>query len=202
MNSIEEALEAVRLAESQKNYAYQQRVKIGGEVDTKLGAYGILKSKWVGLTQAAGYAGADWRDPRAQDSIARAKLQKDYDELGSWEMAALAFRYGSRAARGMMDAGYIEPKSIEDAGYKGMGQYLRTIRSQTPPPEPMSVEGTLNPQQEMKKASPDGTRAENIIRQHLRTMLNAQNKVAESTSATAEGDESTSAIAETVEEPV
>lgn len=190
MQTIEEAMEAVRTVESDRDYTRQQMVSVAGSTDTKLGAYGILKSKWAQLAADSGYAGADWHDPKAQDVIAREKLQRDYEQLGSWEMAALAFRYGTQAARALSKAGYIEPKSIEDAGYKNMGKYVRALRAQQPQTD-APVEGRLV--EPVKKsaisASPTNNRAEDIIRQQLRAMHNAQKK------------QSTSVITDTNPEP-
>lgn len=177
MNNIDEALLALRTVESDNNYNRQQRVRVGGSEDTKLGAYGILKSKWGRLTEVNGYAGADWRDPRAQESVVRAKLQRDYEELGSWSMAALAFRYGTQAARALSDAGYLEPKAIEEAGQVKMGEYMRSLRDVTPNTE-MQVQGQLTQDTsgEAKNASPTNKRAEDIVRQQLRALHNAQKR--------------------------
>jgi hypothetical protein len=198
MNTIEEALQALRVVESNGTYTRQQRVRVGGSEDTKLGAYGILKSKWQALAAASGYAGANWRDPQAQDSIARKKLERDYEELGSWDMAALAFRYGTQAARALSNVGYIEPKSVEDAGYPKMGAYMRALREQSPQPN-MSVEGQLNsPSGKVtRSASPSDKRSEDIIRQHLRSLLNAQ----QSASAIADTDEVEDVEVEDMEVP-
>jgi len=179
METIEQALEAIRTVESNQNYAYQQKVRVGGEIATKVGAYGIIDKRWEQLTQAGGYAGADWRDPTAQDTIARQKLQRDYDELGSWEMAVIAFRFGSRAARQLQKAGYIEPKAIEDAGYKNIGQYFRDIQTKTVN-ERRRVDGQLEaaPEVETRGTTPKRKRSDDIVRNHLRAMLNAQNRAA------------------------
>lgn len=177
MNNIEEALQSIRTVESDGNYTRQQRVRVGGSEDTKVGAYGILESKWQRLAEVQGYAGANWRDPRAQDSIVRAKLQRDYEELGSWTMAALAFRYGTQAARALSNAGYIEPKDIEDAGQVKMGEYMRSLRDVTPATN-MRVEGQLElpARSAAKNASPANKRAEDIVRQQLRALHNAQKR--------------------------
>lgn len=172
MENIEQALDAIRTVESDGNYRYQQRVNTSAGPDRKVGAYGILESRWRTLADSLGYVGARWQSKPAQDRIAKEKLERDYKELGDWNLAVVSFRYGLPAARALRDKQAFAPADIKRLGMEQASEYLRAAQKAQPTP-PMPVEGTVrssNPQANVhmaKDVSPNRRRAEDIVRKQL-----------------------------------
>ena len=54
------------------------------------GAYQFLPKYWDWYSSNAGYAGADINDPTVQNAVARYWFNKNYNDFGSWELAAIA----------------------------------------------------------------------------------------------------------------
>jgi hypothetical protein len=173
MENIDQALSSLRLMESNGNYHKQQSVRVDGVMDRKVGAYGIMESRWSTLTSDLGYTGARWQDRKMQDIVAREKLERDYRTLGSWELAVVSFRYGMPMARGMMDNSLTEPRDIELAGYPKVASYMRDVRRYQKNEHP--VEGKL-PQSGIPEDRPNPTlkRSEDVIRRRLVSMRNAE----------------------------
>ena len=92
MEDVNAVAAAIRVVESNDDYRYQAATDISGTRTRKLGAYGIVQDRWEALASAAGIAGATWNDRGAQDYIARQSLQRNYEQLGDWTMAAVANR--------------------------------------------------------------------------------------------------------------
>ncbi len=177
MRDINETAQAIRMAESEDNYQYQQSVDIAGTPSFRLGAYGIIDSRWEQLAEAAGIKGADWNDRKAQDLVARRKLQDGYNKFGDWSMAAVSFRFGDNAANALTERGMTDPGAIEAAGYKDIANYLRSVRQGQPMPE-HPVSGQLRAQGgTQQKTSPTRRRADEIIRKQLISMSKAERKV-------------------------
>ena len=176
MNNVEETAASVRMVETDDDYRYQQDVSVGGEAEQRLGAYGILASRWGELADAAGIGGATWNDRGAQDRIAREKLNRSYEVLGDWTMAAVSFRYGLNIAQALTDRGATDPVSVEQAGHKDIANYMRALRDGIPQPE-SPVTGTLQ-STKTQKTNPKRKRADDIIRKQLVGLRNAQRGVA------------------------
>ena len=176
MQDAAQVAAAIRMVESKDDYGHQQKANIGGEYEWKVGAYGFVGSRWQQLTEAAGLAGANWQDNGAQDYIAREVINRHYKELGDWGMTGLAFRYGLPAAKALLDAGYTNPQAIEQAGYPEMAGYLRSLQDGQPRPD-MPVSGTVSTNAARQQSNPTGTRAQNIVRQQLYALRNAQRGV-------------------------
>ena len=181
MKDLESAAYAIRQMESANDYTRQQDIRVNGQNDRKVGAYGILESKWDALTVSLGYTGANWQDRKAQDVIAKEKLKRDYEALGSWELAVIAFRYGRAIANQFKEQGILQPKDMENAGYKGIGRYLRDTRRGVSDPE-RPIEGALptmtppNGVTPRAQPAPDLKRSEDIVRNRLVGMRDQQRK--------------------------
>ena len=179
MPEIEDArtatMNAIRQVESQGNYGFQRSVRVGPNTDRKVGAYGIMESKWAQIADTLGYSGADWRDPHIQDSIISDLIQRHYKELGSWELAAVALRFGGQVARALNDKGFTEPSAMEQAGLEDIGQYVRDIRSRTPRMD-SPVAGNLSTEPNQLTRSPQTQQAKNIMRTQVIAMRDAQRK--------------------------
>lgn len=176
MDSKETALNAIRVVESDNQYGYQRAVKVGGTRDRKVGAYGVLESKWPAIAETLGYGGADWRDPQVQDTLVGELLEMHYKELGSWELAAVALRFGGKAARGLKDRGYIEPQSVSQAGFSGVADHMRALRSNTPAPESPVIGQMPQPGQENLGTNPSRVKAESVVRNQVLAMRDSQRK--------------------------
>ena len=190
MKDLESAAYAIRRMESADDYQRQQDIRANGQNDRKIGAYGILESKWDGLAVSLGYTGARWQDRKAQDVIAKEKLLRDYKALESWELAVIAFRYGRPVADHFKEQGILEPKDMENAGYQGVGRYLRDTRRGVSDPE-RSIEGSLptppNGQKPRTQPNPQRKRSEDVVRNRLLGMRDQQRK----RGATTDGSDST-----------
>jgi len=191
MNTVEDALNAIRVVESNSDYQLQQEVKVGETRDRKVGAYGILQSKWGQFASAMGYTGANWRDPAMQDRMARSKLERDYEELGDWNLAVVSFRFGLGAARSMKDANYFRAADVENAGQEQIGQYMRDIQNTVPKTE----RAVMAPPPSSQPAAKDPAlrRSEDIVRRHLYGLRNQQRMDTE----VVEEEEDTPAVEET-----
>ncbi len=67
-----------------------------------LGAYKIPAKQWAQLSAQAGVAGADWRDPNAQDVVAKEHFARLYNRYQSWEPVAVAWKAGEDLADAMV----------------------------------------------------------------------------------------------------
>lgn len=102
-----------------------------------LGAYQIMSANWGPWSREAGIAGADWRDPTAQDFVARYKFKQYYEQYGDWRLVAIAWFAGpggaNKAARDGLASlsntsdmlGTSVPKYVELID-KYMGEYAST----------------------------------------------------------------------------
>jgi hypothetical protein len=169
IDNITNAAAAIRSVESSGDYQRQQRVRVNGQVDNKVGAYGLLESRFRTLATDLGYANANWRDRKMQDMIAKEKLTRDYKALGSWDLAVVAFRYGQPVAQQFKQKGYSAPKDVELAGYPEISNYMRTIEANGSARN-LPVSGRLpdGPGPLAKKGpNPTRRRSEDIIRNQL-----------------------------------
>ncbi len=133
MNTLEEALTAIRTVESGDNYTYVQPFVSGGVEDAKVGAYGFLVSRWDILAEAAGIPGANWRDPAAQDIVASLKVENDARQLGGYAMTPMSFRFGVVPVRLANENGYYTASDFaKDERLAPMEQHMRNIESGTP----------------------------------------------------------------------
>lgn len=187
MDDIDKVLQTLRTVESNDDYRYQRPVDVGGVPDRKIGAYGILASKWAQLADAAGIRGASWNDRGAQDYIARLKLTQDYQSLGDWNLAAISFRFGAKVAMALRERKLSEPASIEMAGAPEIADYMRRLKESRPSPElPVTGKLTTGKTPQPETANPTKMRADDILRKHLYLMRDSQKKMQESASAIAD----------------
>lgn len=121
---LETFLASLRMAETGSySGAYNARHRESGAI----GAYQILPGNWVAWSSQVGLPGADWRDPRAQDYVARRKASEYYRRFGSWELVALAWFAGERAAETVMAVGMESAAGIRDAYGVGAADYATAV---------------------------------------------------------------------------
>ena len=65
-----------------------------GKYGRARGAYQIMEKIWPGWAAEAGIPGADWRDPAAQDRVARYKMTQYFNKYGRWDAVAVAWFAG------------------------------------------------------------------------------------------------------------
>jgi len=104
-NLIDVYLLALKEKESSNRYNLLHKPGVIPDLETgrpikvqALGAYGILDINWNVWSKQAGLEGADWRDPKAQDTVAKFKVQEYYDKYGSWDLVSIAWFAGPGTA--------------------------------------------------------------------------------------------------------
>jgi hypothetical protein len=114
---------AVKFAETGSfdgNYkAVRGRVRNGRLV----GAYGIASDEWDRLAEEAGYMGAAWRDPKAQDAVAQATFDALYSKYGDWRLVAIAWKAGEAVA----DVVRSTPSVLETEGMAPVREYATQV---------------------------------------------------------------------------
>jgi len=174
MEDLEAVAARIRAIESEDDYRYQQAFTSRDGNDYKVGAYGMRLSAFKQLADAAGIPQARWQDKGAQDYVAKEKLRRDYERLGSWDMAVVAFRFGTRAAEALTQRGYTTPEGIEAAGQKEIAEYLRGAKANEAQKR-RKVTGRTGART-ATKTNPKGTRAQEVVRKQLYGLRNQQRR--------------------------
>jgi hypothetical protein len=110
---------AIALTEGGGQVKYEQTSQDGAE-----GAYQIMPEYWDWYSSNAGYPGADINDPRVQDAVARYWFNRNYNDLGSWELAAVAWFAGRKTAFEGKKNGFDSIKDIKDSTGTTIEQYV------------------------------------------------------------------------------
>jgi len=126
---IDMYLEALKMQESSGNYQAQHKAEVITDIVTgkkirvqAIGAYGILDINWTGTktqkswAEQAGYSGADWHDPIAQDAVARYKVQEYFNKYGSWDAVSVAWFSGEGNANKLVKNGTIDYSASDSNG--------------------------------------------------------------------------------------
>ncbi len=123
------------MASSQELEAFRIAIALtegGGKIDytqvnTKTGAYGayqFLPKYWEYHSTTAGYPDADIEDPTVQDAVARYWFNRNYNDLGSWELAAIAHFGGRTTAFNAKANGIDSVINIKDGTGTDIGKYV------------------------------------------------------------------------------
>jgi len=133
---IDMYLEALKMQESSGNYQAQHKPEVITDIVTgkkirvqAVGAYGILDINWNGTktqeswAEQAGYKGADWHDPKAQDAVARYKVQEYFNKYGSWDAVSVAWFAGAGKANELVNNGTIN-FDLTDANGQSIKDYV------------------------------------------------------------------------------
>ena len=117
---------AIALTEGGGKIDYEQ-------VNSKTGAYGAYQflqgDDWEWYSTSAGYPGADIKDPAVQDAVARYWFNKNYNDFGSWELAAVAHFAGRTRAFTAKENGIEAVINLKDANGTNVGTYVDTTMS-------------------------------------------------------------------------
>lgn len=121
---VDDFMVALRNQESSDNY--EQIGPTHPEYGRMLGAYQISEANWGNWSRAAGIPGANWRDPAAQDRVARHQLRYYFDKYGDWGLVAAAW-FGGEGAANAMQAG-VDLSGIDD-GLISVPEYVDRLLS-------------------------------------------------------------------------
>ena len=91
-----------------------------------LGAYGILDINWNVWSKQAGLDGADWHDPKAQDIVARYKVQEYFNKYNSWDLVSIAWFAGPNKAKEVMNTGSANLDKTDNTG-QSIKEYVNAM---------------------------------------------------------------------------
>lgn len=80
------------------------------------GAYQIMPGNWPSWAAQAGIPGADWRDPAAQDRVAKFKVTEYWNRYKDWRLVALAWWAGAGTSDKVVRGGWGAVKYLADPG--------------------------------------------------------------------------------------
>tara|TARA_B100000575_G_C23085082_1_gene625318 strand:- start:22 stop:723 length:702 start_codon:yes stop_codon:yes gene_type:complete len=122
-NLIGMYLEALKQKESSGDYQVLHNPSTITDANTgkpirvqALGAYGILDINWDVWSKQAGLDGADWHDPKAQDIVARYKVQEYFNKYNSWDLVSIAWFAGPNKAKEVMNTGRANLDKTDNTG--------------------------------------------------------------------------------------
>ena len=134
-NMIGLYLEALKQKESSGDYQVLHNPSIITDVNTgkpirvqALGAYGILDINWNKWSKEAGLEGADWHDPKAQDIVARYKVQEYFNKYNSWNLVSIAWFAGSKKADRVMNNGESNLDKTDNTG-QSIQEYVNAMNN-------------------------------------------------------------------------
>ena len=123
-------LKALLMQESSGNYQVLHTPSIIEDFATgkpirvqALGGYGILDINWDNWAKEAGFEGADWHDPKAQDAVAKFKAQQYFNKYGSWDAVSVAWFAGAGKANELVNNGTIN-YDLADANGQTIKDYV------------------------------------------------------------------------------
>lgn len=199
VEALDSIMERIRMAESGDDYSASSTVRgSDGGTDSKVGAYGIMLSKWDALAAAAGIPGADWRDRAAQDAVARARVENDVRkvrkaqsdgeakaDVDPFVLAAVSFKFGADVSTWVSKRGG-DISSIPEL--KSVGRYMENMSKQKPLRDETPM-ARMSPtmQRAVPKADPTLTKAQDRIRDALKSMVGYNEPIAGEEGATQDG---------------
>jgi|TARA_R100001463_G_scaffold31425_1_gene71036 hypothetical protein len=123
------------MADSRELQAFRFGIALtegGGKIDYEqgnsesgaYGAYQFVPKWWDWYSTEAGYPGADIKDPAVQDAVAKYWFNEHYNDLGSWELAAVAHFAGRTTAFLAKENGFDSIKNLKDSTGTTIEQYV------------------------------------------------------------------------------
>ncbi len=88
-----------------------------------------MSRNWDSWASQAGIAGADWRDPAAQDHVARYKMLQYFQTYGNWDLVAIAWFGGPGRANQARDRGINSVGALTDVLGTRIDTYVQIMRS-------------------------------------------------------------------------
>jgi len=121
-------LKALLMRESTNNYEAEHKASVIEDYETgkpirvqALGGYGILDINFPIWAKQAGLKGfsmadSDWKDPKAQDTIAKYKVQEYFNKFQSWDAVSVAWFAGENKAKELLRNGTIDYDKADSNG--------------------------------------------------------------------------------------
>ena len=121
-------LKALLMRESTNNYEAKHKASVIEDYETgkpirvqALGGYGILDINFPIWAKQAGLKGfsmadGDWKDPKAQDTIAKYKVQEYFEKFKSWNAVSVAWFAGENKAKELLRNGTIDYDKADSNG--------------------------------------------------------------------------------------
>jgi len=121
-------MKALLMRESTNNYEAKHKASVIEDYETgkpirvqALGGYGILDINFSIWAKQAGLedfsmADDDWKDPKAQDRIAKYKVQEYFDKFQSWDAVSVAWFAGPNVAKRLVEEGTINYDKADSNG--------------------------------------------------------------------------------------
>ncbi len=125
---IDMYLKALLMRESTNNYEAKHKASVIEDFATgkpirvqALGGYGILDINFEKWAKQAGLkdfsmADEDWKDPVAQDTIAKYKVQEYFNKFNSWDAVSVAWFAGENKAKQLLSEGTIDYDKADSNG--------------------------------------------------------------------------------------
>ncbi len=135
---LDQFMAAIRQVESGNRYNITG-TDHGSKYGVARGAYQIMSGIWPGWAKEAGLGGADWRDPAAQDAVARHKMSYYYRKYGDWRLVAAAWFGGEGAANAVRDKG---TSGARDGFGTSVPEYIQRVVNQMGEPSGNAPSGT------------------------------------------------------------
>jgi hypothetical protein len=105
----------------------------GNQYGVARGKYQIMSKIWGdsqgygGWAEQAGYGGADWRDPYAQEAVTAFKMNQYWNRFQDWDMVAVAWFSGVGGANDVL----ANPSRMdsESDGFNSIREYVNKVRT-------------------------------------------------------------------------
>jgi len=137
---IDMYLKALLMRESSNNYEAKHKASVIEDYATgkpirvqALGGYGILDINFKKWAEQAGLkdfsmSDEDWKDPVAQDTIAKYKVQEYFDKFQSWDAVSVAWFAGENKAKELLRNGTIDYDKADSNGTT-IKQYVESMNN-------------------------------------------------------------------------
>lgn len=110
------------------------------------GKYQIMETIWPGWAREAGVPNADWRDPQAQEHVARYKMSQYFKRYGRWDLVAVAWFAGPGRANQAQKQGIQSVGGLSDVIGTSVAQYVdktMDLMGNAPSPTPVQAEDSF-----------------------------------------------------------
>lgn len=132
--TLEQFMAAIRFVETGSYEGrYEQKRRANGL--SLVGAYGFREDAWPGLSRFAGYGGAPWQNPWAQDAVAASIFDQLFRRYGNWSLVAAAHVGGTQSADRIARRGFSSPAVIRNTTLREYVENTSNVMDTAPTPE-------------------------------------------------------------------